>query len=508
MDRAAVACDRQRLETARTVTGRRNETVAVGCVTLLALALRLFRIDAQSAWFDEAFTIHAGASRWGEMLRILIDDFNHPPLHSLLVHWWFDLFAVGVLQARVLSAIFGTLAVAALYWLGVLLFDRRTALIGSFLLAISQLGIIYSQEARAYSLLLFLFIVASGFFVRAFRSGSIRDFALFVVTASLMLYTHYYAVFALAGLLIYALVFRRRSSISASWWMAALVVVTIAYLPWFASGVIESAVRNPRGAVDNRLFAHLASPLYALNWFNNGKLVGVRDQAPWWTFPLGCVLFTAPALIALRRPGTARSTDTLGSLDRERHSVSLLALLWVVPVLAVSSLGILHIIYDVRHVSFAVAPYYLLVARGITLVTPATLRRLLVVAILGYSALSFRADYFIPYKENYRDPMKVLATQSRAGDCSIFGASESKSTAGLYWDAYYHGQAPPEIIRLDEALSRSDCKRVWLVWDKTWWVSDAQTYSAFREEMANAYRPGPQWSFTGMDVLLYFPRQD
>jgi len=433
------------------------------------------------------------------MLQILIDDFNHPPLHSVLVHWWFNLFGVGVPQARVLSAIFGTLAVAALYWLGVLLFDRRTALFASLLLAVSQLGIIYSQEARAYSLLLFLFIVATAFFVRAFRSGNIRDFALFVVAAALMLYTHYYAVFALAGLLAYATVFRRGSMIRASWWIAALVIVTVAYLPWLTSGVVESAVRNPRGAVNNLLFARPASPLYALNWFNNGKVAGVRDQAPWWTFPLGCALFTAPALIALWSRGT---------LDRERRSVSLLALLTVVPVLGVLSLGVLHIIYDIRHVSFAVAPYYLLVARGITVVSPTSVRRLLVAGILGYSALSFRADYFIPYKENYRDPMKVLATQSRAGDCSIFGAPESKSSAALYWDAYYYGQAPPTPIRLDQPSSGSECKRVWLVWDKTWWQSDAQMHAALREKMANAYQPGPQWSFTGMDVQLYLPRRN
>ena len=37
----------------------RQATFAAAAITLVAMGLRLFRIDAQSAWFDEAFTIHA-----------------------------------------------------------------------------------------------------------------------------------------------------------------------------------------------------------------------------------------------------------------------------------------------------------------------------------------------------------------------------------------------------------------------------------------------------------------
>jgi hypothetical protein len=37
----------------------RQARFAMAGITLLAAGLRLFRIDAQSAWIDEAFTIHA-----------------------------------------------------------------------------------------------------------------------------------------------------------------------------------------------------------------------------------------------------------------------------------------------------------------------------------------------------------------------------------------------------------------------------------------------------------------
>jgi 4-amino-4-deoxy-L-arabinose transferase-like glycosyltransferase len=123
-------------------------------VTLVALALRLYRLNAQGAWVDEAFTIHAAAQPWNEMMAILISDYNHPPLHTALLWAWFDAVGVGVVQARLISVLAGTGAVLAIYWLAGLMFGRRTALVAAVLLAVSQLGILHAQEARAYALLL------------------------------------------------------------------------------------------------------------------------------------------------------------------------------------------------------------------------------------------------------------------------------------------------------------------------------------------------------------------
>jgi len=463
--------------------------LAIAGVALLALVIRAYRIDAESVWYDEAFTVYSSAATPGEMLRILVEDFNHPPLHSLLVHWWFGLFGVGVVQARALSAVFGTLAVIALYWLGALLFDRRTAVIGALLLAISQLSVMYSQEARSYSMLLFLYIVTTACFVKAFGSGNLRDLALFVVAAALLLNTHYYAAFGVAALFVYAFWFRKRSPIRSSWWVAALVLMALAYVPWMFSGVIQAALRNPRGAVDNEHFADIASPLRALAWFNNGKVVGPRNSTPLWAILVGGVLFTVPAMLAV-------STG-------EFSTIALLLLLSLVPLIAVPLLGVFHIIFAVRHVSFAAAPYYLLVARGI-LAGPRSTQRLLIVAIVCFSAIALRAGYVVPYRDNYRDPINILARENRSGDCLIVGLKDS-TPVELYWNAYYHGRALPTPVNLAAASSRSDCGRVWLLWDKAWWQDDARRYAAVREQMATAFRAGPSWSFSGMDVRLYLP---
>ena len=133
----------------RALTSPRSYAWPVAALTATALALRLFRLDFQPAWIDEAFTVHAAVQPWSTMMQILVGDFNHPPLHTMFIRWWFDLVGVGIWEARLPSAIAGAAAVPALFWLGRLLFDGRTAFLASALLTTSQLAIVYSQEARA-----------------------------------------------------------------------------------------------------------------------------------------------------------------------------------------------------------------------------------------------------------------------------------------------------------------------------------------------------------------------
>jgi len=464
---------------------RRIDLGAAGIV-LAALALRLYRIDAQSAWVDEAWTVHAAASPWPAMMRQLVTDFNHPPLHTMVASWWFDVVHVGVLQARLLSALFGTAAVAALYWAGRQAFDRRVALIASALLAVSQLGIVYSQEARGYSLLLLLVVLMIGWYVRAFRQGRARDFAACAVAALLAIYTHYYAGFAIAALLATEVVFRRQSAIPGRWWAIAAAGGVIAYLPWLMSGVLSSALHNPQGATDSRWSAPLLAPLYALNWFHSGKINGVRQAAPAVAALIGGVLYVVPAMFALR-----------GFFDgRDRPLTFALVAAVAVPALGVTTLGALHIVYDVRHISFALPPYLLLVARGLTMFSWRPLRAIWITALVGFTLLSLRADYFVPYKEDYRGALQIVSAQRRAGDCAVFSSPDGDSDGSFYWDAYHHDD-PPFPIEVP-APSAPICQRTWLIWDTMWWNAGPG-----KPESLMPGTPAGRWKLDGVEVLLY-----
>src|SRR5271165_5968193 len=140
-------------------------------VALFAFALRMLFLNHESVSGDEAFSMSVSQLPLKEMLAVLVQDFVHPPLHYFVLRGWFKLFGFGLFQARMLSVIFGTLAVVFLYLLAEYLFDRWTALLSALLMSVSQLAIMYSQEVRPYAQFHFLALFSSYLFVRAMREG-------------------------------------------------------------------------------------------------------------------------------------------------------------------------------------------------------------------------------------------------------------------------------------------------------------------------------------------------
>ncbi len=138
-------------------------------IIFLAVTLRLYNLGSLSFWFDEAVTM-----LWAKNLSYLFKNDNCiPPLYFLFVHYWKN-FGHSEFILRLLSVIFGVGSVVGIYFLGKLFFDIRTALISSFVLAISPLHILYSQELTVYSLLVFLVLLLIYFFKKVFESGKLR----------------------------------------------------------------------------------------------------------------------------------------------------------------------------------------------------------------------------------------------------------------------------------------------------------------------------------------------
>lgn len=62
-------------------------TVLAFVLVALGFGLRLFHLDAQSFWYDEACS---AAIAKGTLAQIVSNRFLdvHPPLYYLLLHWW------------------------------------------------------------------------------------------------------------------------------------------------------------------------------------------------------------------------------------------------------------------------------------------------------------------------------------------------------------------------------------------------------------------------------------
>ena len=204
---------------------RANRTAAVAFAGIVAAAaaLRFATLDLQSFWVDEGATVHLLRSDFGGMLDGLTVTEKTPPLYYLLAWLWTRPFGTGEVGVRSLSALIGVLTVPAAYALARELVSERAALVTAALVAVNPLLVWYSQEARAYALLVLLATLATLFCVR-------RRLGLWALFSALALATHYFAAFVVGPLALWLLVRHadRRRAAAAT---AAVAVAGLALLP-------------------------------------------------------------------------------------------------------------------------------------------------------------------------------------------------------------------------------------------------------------------------------------
>lgn len=167
----------------------------LAATVLLGALLRFTMLDNESFWFDEALTRNTAAHGLAEGLARLPDLELTPPLYYVLVWLWARLFTLEEVGLRSFSALCGTAVIPVMWALGRQILSQRVGLIAALLIAVNPLLIWYSQEARSYSLLTLLTAVSLLALVRALRSPSNRRIALWALSCSLALCTHYFAVF-------------------------------------------------------------------------------------------------------------------------------------------------------------------------------------------------------------------------------------------------------------------------------------------------------------------------
>lgn len=176
--------------------GRDNvQWVAILCIVLLGSYLRLRNLGGKSLWLDEIGQVVVAKSGFWGIISGVTYHFS-PPLDYIITYLMLS-FGESEFTLRLPAAIFGILAIFALYMLGKEVIDVKGGLLASFLLAISPFHFWYSQEVRMYSLLTLLSIVATFYFYKALTNNSRKYWMLSTITLILCIYTHYWGIFIL-----------------------------------------------------------------------------------------------------------------------------------------------------------------------------------------------------------------------------------------------------------------------------------------------------------------------
>jgi mannosyltransferase len=214
--------------TSPTTSTRDRTAIALATLVALAAILRFATLDLQSLWLDETATVVLVRHSFRDMLSSLPSAESSPPLYFIVVWAWSKVFGTGAIGIRSLSALLGTLTVPVAY-AAARPVSRRAGLWAAAIAAASPLTFYYSQEARAYALLILLCGLSFVLFQRALDAPRPGNLALWAGVSALALLTHYFAMFVLLPEAVWLA--RRHGVRALAPYAGALGVVGAALLP-------------------------------------------------------------------------------------------------------------------------------------------------------------------------------------------------------------------------------------------------------------------------------------
>lgn len=160
------------------------------------LGLTASTVTKFSIWFDEAFGSYLVRFDFYELTRYTAFDV-HPPFYYWLLKIWTMMFGNTELGIRSMSIFFGIVTVVLAFTLALRLFGRRTAYFTLIFLVLSPLFLRYSQEARMYTVLTSIVLLATHVLLYAEEQGKKRwPWVLYGVLLAIGMLTQYFAALA------------------------------------------------------------------------------------------------------------------------------------------------------------------------------------------------------------------------------------------------------------------------------------------------------------------------
>jgi uncharacterized membrane protein len=182
----------------------RRVVVALSLLVVVALALRLFRIDAASYWADELFSVFWVRESLGFLWSAEAFEIETtPPLYYTLLKPWAAAFGSGEFAIRAFSAVVSAATIPLVWRLAREFTGPGTALLAAAIFALNPMQLQFAQEARAYALVPPLYALALLGLVLWCRTAPARRdaaLALYGVAALALVYTHATSAFTLAAL--------------------------------------------------------------------------------------------------------------------------------------------------------------------------------------------------------------------------------------------------------------------------------------------------------------------
>ena len=495
-------------------------------IFLLACVLRVYRLDAQSIWWDEGHSIQMASAALAQIPTLPGMDV-HPPGYFTLLHQWMAAAGWSEFALRYLSVIFSMLTVALLMRFGRELGGRRVGLAVGGLAALSPVYVIYAQEVRMYAVVTF-FALASVYFqwriLEGWKTGRLEDCGTDVVTFQLSnlptfqilmgyvlataasLYTHYFTIFLLffenLAWLAWALVprmggsdRRRRAGV----WLGTQLAIVFFFLPQ-----LRLALRQTVAYANPNLNPPALSEFISRSW--TAYTIGIAvdpSLAPKLAWTVVAILALVVLFRIVRSPRGAHA-DQLGT-------AAFLVGWFVIP------LGVYFLVlqrrpsFEPRYMMLVTPALMLLLAWGLGLEMHARQQRLwwgglgilVALTVFGAGTWSYYAN--------------VGAFKDDSGGVVAWLAAETTPNDVVYVDVphpfHYYAEripAPTRYLFVDvhtaaDVLNAEAAGRDRLFW-VTWWGSDTDPRGVVSFLLDKAGQRAGELDFRGYHVTWWdFP---
>lgn len=372
-------------------------------IVLLAFALRVYQLDAQSLWYDEGVTAMVARTDLPSLTRWTANDIQ-PPLYYYVVAAWGRLAGWSEWSLRFASVFFGTLTVPLLAILATKLSRRRlVGLLAALITAVHPLLVYYSQEARMYAMLLALgvltaywvvgmknwgagrlapgagrrggrmaraaysFLVAPFSFQRAEHTPPNLSVLAYVLTATAAAYTHYFAFFLLLALaLAYGFSSLRTAGVNRARavvtpFFVANVAVLALYLPWI--GVLFTQLDVDASYWEGSLKLWEAVRHIAISFTSGETVLEATAVQQLTTYGMITIIALMESLAGRLHPADGERSEERGV---HLSDYSVFSLLWLaVPVAAVLALASFTPKFNARYAMLALPALILIWSDGL-----------------------------------------------------------------------------------------------------------------------------------------------
>lgn len=407
-----------------------KKNILITLILILALVLRIFYLSSQRIHPDAFYySLQIASSNILQLFKSTAQLYGgNPPLYYLILHYTLKIFGTNLFILRLLTAVtFSILSVYLTYLIAYNLFNKKTALVSSFFVAIHPVFIEYGQKLREHSLFIFLVLLSTFLLIKYMNNKDTKYLIWYSLANFSILFTHYPSMFLLMSHGIFLLLFER--TLIKKWFLSQLIVFLL-FAPWIFL-LYQNLLNKTLARVPELGLQNIKSPIKYLD----GIYYTLLPPFPFLIltkYPIPKIMFVVGKF---SRHLLLLSLFVIIPFFKKKKNYILPFFLLFIPFICIYLLFIIakiNLTLSSRHISFAFPFFYIIIGSSIAILKKYI--RILIILFIVLICVNPLLDYYnSKEKETFYDLVGYLSENKNTED-TILVHNSLKRQFNLYWD--------------------------------------------------------------------------